>query len=209
MVWDAIRIMKDPISYELTVILMAKGTLGKCCSPKSFPSFKASLELQEINFNRIMHAHMLQKLSRLLFSPAHTSSLDCLIAGYVAYWARVRFLWSVSRSWSASCNFKRRTFAAHTSNMEFSSKSKHSKPVLLCTTSYSRTYCSAWWIHRMLISDNNLYISSFICRYTSSFCIKFHLVPMMPSWCSIFTNNSIYHFYYPVNKWHWLVIFFH
>ncbi|PRD21715.1 UNVERIFIED_CONTAM: hypothetical protein NCL1_51008 [Trichonephila clavipes] len=31
----------------------------KCYSVKSFPSFKASLEL---SFSRIMHAHMLQKL---------------------------------------------------------------------------------------------------------------------------------------------------
>ncbi|GFV34535.1 transposable element Tcb2 transposase [Trichonephila clavipes] len=45
--------MDDPICYELRVISIATGTSVKCYSPKSFPSFKASLEL---SFRRIMHA---------------------------------------------------------------------------------------------------------------------------------------------------------
>ncbi|GFW82301.1 transposable element Tcb1 transposase [Trichonephila clavipes] len=78
------RILDDPICYELWVISIATGTSMRCYSPKSFPSFKASLELY---FSRIMHVHMLQRLfSRPLFSPTHaTFSFTCLFAGYVAY----------------------------------------------------------------------------------------------------------------------------
>ncbi|GFS64756.1 transposable element Tcb1 transposase [Trichonephila clavipes] len=39
------RIMDEPICYELRVISKATGTSVKCYSPKSFPSFKASLGL--------------------------------------------------------------------------------------------------------------------------------------------------------------------
>ncbi|GFX40466.1 uncharacterized protein TNCV_1412761 [Trichonephila clavipes] len=51
--------MDDPICYELREISIATGTFVKCYSPKSFLSFKASLELY---FSRIMHVHMLQRL---------------------------------------------------------------------------------------------------------------------------------------------------
>ena len=59
--------------------------------------------------------------------------------------------------------------------------------------SYSNTYCSAWWLHQILISDTYLFIclffaleiSSCICTQTSRLCIKFHLIPMIPSWCCI------------------------
>ncbi|GFS76699.1 uncharacterized protein TNCV_1622721 [Trichonephila clavipes] len=51
--------MDNPICYDLWVISIATGTFVKCYSPKSFPSFKSSLELY---FSRIMHAHMLQRL---------------------------------------------------------------------------------------------------------------------------------------------------
>ncbi|GFW97277.1 transposable element Tcb2 transposase [Trichonephila clavipes] len=49
--------MDDPICYELRVISIATGKSVKCCNPKSFPSFKVSLEL---SFSRITHAHMFQ-----------------------------------------------------------------------------------------------------------------------------------------------------
>ena len=55
------HIMDDPICDELRVISIATGTFVKCYSPKSFPSFKVSLELP---FSRIMLAHMLQRLFR-------------------------------------------------------------------------------------------------------------------------------------------------
>ncbi|GFW49389.1 transposable element Tcb2 transposase [Trichonephila clavipes] len=51
--------MDDPICYELRLISMATGTSVKrslslsLYSPKSFPSFKASMEL---SFSRVMHA---------------------------------------------------------------------------------------------------------------------------------------------------------
>ncbi|GFW86094.1 uncharacterized protein TNCV_1969021 [Trichonephila clavipes] len=50
--------MDDPICCELRVVSIATGTSTKCYIPKSFPSFKASLEL---SFSRIMQAHMLQR----------------------------------------------------------------------------------------------------------------------------------------------------
>ncbi|GFV89355.1 hypothetical protein TNCV_4151751 [Trichonephila clavipes] len=37
---------------------------------------------------------------------------------------------------------QKRTFAAHTSNMEFSSTSRHSKSARFHAMSYSSTYCS-------------------------------------------------------------------
>ncbi|PRD23606.1 UNVERIFIED_CONTAM: hypothetical protein NCL1_45926 [Trichonephila clavipes] len=60
------RIMDDSICYELRVISVATVTFLKCNSPKSFPSFKASLEL---SFSRIMHASMLQKLIETSVQP--------------------------------------------------------------------------------------------------------------------------------------------
>ena len=39
------RMMNDPICFELRVISISTGMSVKCNSPKSFTSFKASLEL--------------------------------------------------------------------------------------------------------------------------------------------------------------------
>ncbi|GFV78039.1 uncharacterized protein TNCV_1931 [Trichonephila clavipes] len=58
--------MGDPICYELRVISIATGTSVKCCSLKSFPTFKESLEL---SFSRIMHAHILQSLFETSVQP--------------------------------------------------------------------------------------------------------------------------------------------
>ncbi|GFU48626.1 hypothetical protein TNCV_1439951 [Trichonephila clavipes] len=88
--------MGDPIYYELKAIAIAAGTSRKCNSPKSFPSFKVSLEL---SFSIIMFDHTLQRLFETSVQPTHAiSSLACLIAGYVAYSTCVRFGWSASRS---------------------------------------------------------------------------------------------------------------
>ena len=54
------RTMHDPNCYELRKISIAKCASVKCYRPKLFPSFKISLEL---SFSRIIHVHMLQKLS--------------------------------------------------------------------------------------------------------------------------------------------------
>ncbi|GFV71218.1 uncharacterized protein TNCV_2429651 [Trichonephila clavipes] len=51
-------IMDDPICYKLRVISTATGTPVKSYSPKSFPSFKESLN---VTFSRIIDAHMFQK----------------------------------------------------------------------------------------------------------------------------------------------------
>ena len=58
--WSEVRfrIMDDPIWHEFRLISTATGTSVKYYSPKSFSSFKASLEL---SFSRIMHPHMLQR----------------------------------------------------------------------------------------------------------------------------------------------------
>ncbi|GFY02749.1 transposable element Tcb2 transposase [Trichonephila clavipes] len=72
--------MDDPIYYELRVISIATCTSVKCYSPKSFPSFKASLELSFSSIkNTRSHiaktvrdfcsAHHMQLLSRPAYSP--------------------------------------------------------------------------------------------------------------------------------------------
>ena len=59
--WSGVRfrILDDLIFYELRVSWIVTGMSVKSYSPKSFPSFKTSLEL---SFSRIMSAHMLQRL---------------------------------------------------------------------------------------------------------------------------------------------------
>ncbi|GFX16873.1 transposable element Tcb1 transposase [Trichonephila clavipes] len=59
MVWGAISYHGRSTLLRIEAISIATCTPGKCYSPKSFPSFKASLELF---FSRIIHAHMLQRL---------------------------------------------------------------------------------------------------------------------------------------------------
>ncbi|GFV66703.1 uncharacterized protein TNCV_2595231 [Trichonephila clavipes] len=117
------------ISYHgrSNLLPIAIGTFMKCYNPKSFPSFKVSLEL---SFRRIMHAHMLQKLFETSVQPNTCNFfLGLLIPWICRLLSTNGFGWSASRSCSAFCNFKRRTFAAHTSNVEFSSTSRHSKSV--------------------------------------------------------------------------------
>ncbi|GFW80419.1 transposable element Tcb1 transposase [Trichonephila clavipes] len=67
------RILDDPICYELRVISILTGTSVKCYIPKSFSSFKASLEL---SFSRVVHAHMLQKTVRNFCSAQHMQLLS-------------------------------------------------------------------------------------------------------------------------------------
>ena len=82
--WSGVQfcIMDKPICYKLRIISITTGMSIKCYSPKSLPSFKASLEL---SFSRIMHAHILQKLFETLFSPTHLTFLAGSFSGYVAY----------------------------------------------------------------------------------------------------------------------------
>ena len=140
--------MNDPICYELRIISIASGTSVKCYSPKSFPSFKVSME---ISFNRIMCDHILQRLFETCVQTAHaTSSLACLLARYATYWARIKFGWSAFRSWSASCSFKRRTLAMHTSNRELSSqpgiqKQFHFMPCHTAALIAARGGCTKYW----------------------------------------------------------------
>ena len=59
--WSEVRfhITDGQVYYKLRVISIATGTSVKCYNLKSFPSFKTSIKLP---FNRIMRAHILQKL---------------------------------------------------------------------------------------------------------------------------------------------------
>ena len=70
--------MDIPIWYDLRVISIATSTSVKCYSPKSFPSFKASLELY---FSRI-YAHMLQ---RLFDTSVHPNACNFFI-GLLIHW---------------------------------------------------------------------------------------------------------------------------
>ncbi|GFY19487.1 uncharacterized protein TNCV_4646611 [Trichonephila clavipes] len=71
------RIRDVPICYELRVISIAKDTSLKCYGPKSFPFFKASLEL---SFSSIIYAHMLQSLIETSVQPNKVNFfLDLLI----------------------------------------------------------------------------------------------------------------------------------
>ena len=72
--------MDVPICYELRVISIAIGSTVKCYNPKSFNSFKASLELS------FSTPTCYKDCSRFLFGTTHAIfSLACLFAGYVAY----------------------------------------------------------------------------------------------------------------------------
>ncbi|GFX37714.1 uncharacterized protein TNCV_1261511 [Trichonephila clavipes] len=66
------------------------------CSPKSFPSFKASLEL---SFNRVMHAHVLQRLfATSVQLNACNFFLGLLIHRICRLLSTCGFGWSASRS---------------------------------------------------------------------------------------------------------------
>ena len=142
MVWSAVSLHDNANCYYLRVISTVTGTSLKCYSSKSFPSFKVSLEL---SFSRIMCVHMFAKTVQDFCSASHMQLLpwSALFTRYAAYWAHMGFSWSVSRSWSVSCSFKRRTLTALKCNVEFSSTSRHSKCVWLHDTLHNNTYCSA------------------------------------------------------------------
>ena len=97
---------------------------------------------------------------------------------------------------SVFCSFKRGKIAAHTSSMEFSSASRHSKTVWFYATLCSNTHWSARWLHQILVSETYfiflfvLKISSYICINTSRLCIKFHLIQVISSRCSIFYKQQ-------------------
>ena len=75
--------MDNPVCYKLRAFSIATGTFVKCYTSKSFPSFKAFLEL---SFSRIMHAYMFKDCSRLLVTLTHaTFSLAYLFVKYVIY----------------------------------------------------------------------------------------------------------------------------
>ncbi|GFW17234.1 uncharacterized protein TNCV_1957051 [Trichonephila clavipes] len=84
--------MEDPICYELRVISIATGTSVKCYSPKSFPSFKASLEL---SFSRIMHAHMLQRLFETSVQPNTCNFFLGLLIRRICRLLSTRGIWLV------------------------------------------------------------------------------------------------------------------
>ena len=151
--WSGVkfRTMDDPICYELRLISKATGMSVKCYSSKSFPSFKACLEL---SFRRIMHAHMLQRLFGISVQPKTCNFFFGLLITQKSRLSSTSGIWSVCvLLMIRMSSFKRRNLDAHTSIMEFSFTNRHSKTVWLHATSYSSIYCHTWWIHQILILD--------------------------------------------------------
>ncbi|GFX87375.1 uncharacterized protein TNCV_3369451 [Trichonephila clavipes] len=141
------RVMDDPISYELRVISIATGMFVKSYSPKSFPFFKASLELP---FSKIMHAHMLQKLFETSVQPNTCNFFLSLPIHRIChllstYGMRLVGVLPVIRVLLQKTNF----CSTYKQYGEQSSSSRHSISVGIPTTSYSSTYCSAWWLHQL------------------------------------------------------------
>ncbi|GFX66068.1 uncharacterized protein TNCV_4102081 [Trichonephila clavipes] len=78
--------MDDPIYYQFRVISIATGTSVKCDSPKSFPFFKASLEL---SFSKDMSPgdHAWYLVGRCLTrDPRPAASKDKLLLRIQAIW---------------------------------------------------------------------------------------------------------------------------
>ncbi|PRD28099.1 UNVERIFIED_CONTAM: hypothetical protein NCL1_33460 [Trichonephila clavipes] len=126
MVWSAISYHRRSNLLRIEdIIQWQQVSSEKCYRPKSFPSFKASLQL---SFSRIMHAHILQRLfcsaqhMQLLPWPAH--SPDMLPIEHVWDFVGRRLARDPRPAVS-----KDKLFATHISNMEFSSTSRHSKSV--------------------------------------------------------------------------------
>ncbi|GFU71337.1 transposable element Tc1 transposase [Trichonephila clavipes] len=121
------RIMDDPICYELRVISIATGSSVMCYNPKSFPSIKASSELSFSN-NALPHvAKTVRDFCstqhiQLFPRPAHSSDMSPIEHEWDLVGRRLARVPHPAAS-------KDGTFAAHTSNMEFFSISRHSKSV--------------------------------------------------------------------------------
>ncbi|GFU79877.1 uncharacterized protein TNCV_577571 [Trichonephila clavipes] len=95
--------MDDPICYELTSV--------RCYSPKSFPAFKASLDL---SFSRIMYACMLLYAFMTVRNYCSAQHMQLLL--WPAYWPEmllIEHVWNgVGRRLARgpySCIFKRRS----------------------------------------------------------------------------------------------------
>ncbi|GFX77029.1 transposable element Tcb1 transposase [Trichonephila clavipes] len=89
MVWGCdFVVMSYPICYELRVISIATGTSVKCYSPKSYPSFKASLEL---SISRIMHAHM---ALRLFETSVQSNTCNIFLGLFMpSYMSLIEYVW--------------------------------------------------------------------------------------------------------------------
>ena len=93
--WSEVRfrIMDDPICCKLKVISIPTGTSVKCYSPKSFPSFKASLF-----FSGIIHALMLQNLFEACVQPNACNFFLNLLIRWICYLLSTRGICLVSFS---------------------------------------------------------------------------------------------------------------
>ena len=127
--------MGDPICYKSKVLSIAASMSVKFYSQKSFSFFKALLELF---FNRIMHAHMLQRLYETC-SAQHMQLLPYRLLSTCDIWL-VGVSHVICVLLLQKTNFG--TTGNNTSNMEFYFTNKHSKSVSLHATSDSSTYCS-------------------------------------------------------------------
>ena len=134
-------------------------------------------------------------------SPGSWQHVSLLLQVYFINSSTSAALWTVgfglsaSRSLSVFFSFKRGTLTAHTSNMELSSTNRHSKSVWFHGTSDSNTYCCAWWVYQILISDNffPFKISSFISISILVVCaLNFIWFWWFLHGIAFFTNSSIH-----------------
>ena len=119
-------------------------------SRKHFTFFTAS---QEISFCRLMHAHMLQRVSETSFE---TDPCNFFHGRLIRQLGRLLSRCGIRLIGFSllipSGSFKGIIFTADTSNMEFTSTNRYSKSVWILGTSHSYTYFSAWWLSQILIS---------------------------------------------------------
>ena len=95
------------------------------CYPKSFPFFKASLEL---SFSWIMHADMLQRLFGISVQPNACNFFLGLLITQVCRLLSTSGIWLVCVLLMIHMSsFKRRTLGAHKSNMDFLSHRDNQK----------------------------------------------------------------------------------
>ncbi|PRD23957.1 UNVERIFIED_CONTAM: hypothetical protein NCL1_45017 [Trichonephila clavipes] len=120
--------MDDPVCYELRIISIATSRSMKCFSPKSFPSFKASLKL---SLSRIMYVHILQTLFDTSVQANTCNFFLSLLIRRICRLLSTYGIWLVVVSLMICVLQLQKTYfyGAYHINMEFLSTSRHSKSV--------------------------------------------------------------------------------
>ena len=178
--------MDDPICYEWRVITVATSMCVKCYSPKSFPSFKASLEL---SFWEITHARM-----QGLFKTSVQRNACNIFLGLLIHW--ICHLLGTSRIWligfllvilflrfqktKFGCSYKKYGILFHKQTFKIS-LTRSITALIGEHDGYTK-----YWIQTLFFFPfcfENLVI---YCTNTGRLCIIFHLILMILSWCCIF-----------------------